>query len=400
LQAIGSESLAVARVSALLCVPLPVAGTPGFIYLDSQNPLTRFTEDHLLQVTAIASVIAAALNTKRRLERLARRNEQLQSEALIDCNLIGDSPPMRNVLRLISRVAKSDVNVLLSAESGTGKELAARAIHRNSARYEGPFVAINCAMLSKQLLESTLFGHEKGSFTGAVARQLGKFEVANGGTIFLDEIGELAPELQAKLLRVVQEREFERIGSNQTLKTDVRLLAATNRNLKEAVENGTFRKDLYFRLHVVEIRLPRLRERSSDIRLLAEHFVQKYRDRCHRTELHLSAEALMALETYEWPGNVRELENAIERAVVFVNSDTIEVEDLPETIIDGWTKEDAEAVRYLQQLRAAKREIVRNALAQANGNYPEAALALGIHPNNLHRLTRTLGIKKETDIGG
>lgn len=400
LSAISSESLAFARVSALLCVPLPVAGTDAFIYLDSQDPATRFTEEHLAQVTALASVIAAALTTKQRIERLARRNEQLQSESLLETNLIGESPQMREVLHLISRVARSDANVLLSAESGTGKELVARAIHRNSARRDGPFVAINCAVLSEQLLESTLFGHEKGSFTGAIGQKKGKFEAADGGTIFLDEIGELAPELQAKLLRVVQEREFERIGGNRPLKVDVRLLAATNRALKQAVKSGLFREDLYFRLNVVEIRLPPLRERTADIARLAEHFIRKYAERCHRGELRISPEALAALENYDWPGNVRELENAVERAVVFVNSEMIEVEDLPEPIIDAWTKEEVAPVRYFQRLHAAKREIVRNALIQAKGSYPMAAQALGIHPNNLHRMSRTLGLKAEADGSG
>jgi Nif-specific regulatory protein len=296
---------------------------------------------------------------------------------------------------LISKFAPIDSTVLISGESGTGKELAAKAIHQNSPRKSLPFIAINCAVLSKELLESELFGYEKGAFTGAIAQKKGKFELAEGGTIFLDEIGELDPNIQAKLLRFLQEREFERVGGIKTLKADVRIIAATNRMLKEDVEKGLFRQDLYFRLNVLQITMPSLRERKSDIPLLADYFVNKYANKCGRDVSGISDKVRQLLSQYDWYGNVRELENTIERAVVLSVSDMILPEDLPDELIESMTPELSEADDFHSQVKAAKQQIIIRAIENASGNYSDAAEKLRIHPNNLHRIIRNLEIKNE-----
>jgi len=297
------------------------------------------------------------------------------------------------VFQFINRVAPKDTTVLIRGESGTGKELVARAIHRNSARANKPCVAINCAALAENLLESELFGHEKGSFTGAIAQKKGKLEVAEGGTVFLDEIGELAPLLQAKLLRVLQEREFERVGGTRTIKLDLRLITATNRDLDEEVKRGRFREDLYYRLNVVSLRMPPLRERREDIPLLASYFASKYSKRANRPVLGISTEARQCLANYDWPGNVRELENAIERAVVLGSSDLILPEDLPESVLDKAETATVGRAAFHDSIREAKKRLIIEAVEQAGGNYTEAARLLDLHPNYLHRLIRNLNIK-------
>ncbi len=281
----------------------------------------RFDENHLQLLTAIGSIAAAALDNARRMEALEQENRRLQDEISLEHNMVGDSPRMRDVYQFIARVAPRDITVLIFGESGTGKELVARAIHRTSSRANKPCVAINCAALAENLLESELFGHEKGAFTGAIAQKKGKLEIAEGGTVFLDEIGELAPLLQAKLLRVLQEREFERVGGTRTIKLDVRLITATNRDLEEEVKKGRFREDLFYRLNVVSLRMPALRERREDIPLLASYFAAKFSQRSNRPVLGVSPHARTCLTNYDWPGNVRELENAIERAVVLGSSE-------------------------------------------------------------------------------
>ena len=283
--------------------------------------------------------------------------------------------------------------MLIRGESGTGKELVARAIHRNSSRANKPCVAINCAALAENLLESELFGHEKGAFTGAIAQKKGKLEIAEGGTVFLDEIGELAPLLQAKLLRVLQEREFERVGGTRTIKLDVRLMTATNRDLDEEVKKGRFREDLFYRLNVVSLRMPPLRERREDIPLLASYFASKYAQRSGRPVLGITPEARTCLTNYDWPGNVRELENAIERAVVLGSSELILPEDLPESVLDKAAPAEAGRAAFHDSVREMKKQLIINAVDQANGNYTEAARLLDLHPNYLHRLIRNLNIK-------
>jgi len=314
-------------------------------------------------------------------------------------DMIGESERMRQVYEVVARVAATDSTVLLHGESGTGKELAAQAIHRNSPRAARPFISINCAALTDTLLESELFGHEKGAFTGAIAQKLGKLEVADGGTVFFDEFGDLALVLQAKLLRVLQQREFERVGGTRSLKVNIRVIAATNKNLEAALRKGSFRDDLYYRLDVVTVTMPPLRERKEDIPLLAAYFIAKYAERCNRRVFGMSAEARAQLLEYDWPGNVRELQNAIERAIVLGNSERILPEDLPEVVLEA---EAAGGLTsgYHAALREAKRKIVLQAIEQAGGRYSDAARALGLHPNNLHRLARTLSLRNESAPSG
>jgi two-component system response regulator HydG len=248
-------------------------------------------------------------------------------------DMVGTSKAMQAVLETIRRVAHADSTVHIYGESGTGKELVARAVHRTSRRAAGPFVKVNCGALAESLLESELFGHEKGSFTNAIKRKLGRFELADGGTIFLDEIGDIGPAIQLKLLRVLQEREIERVGGEDTVKVDVRVVSATNKDLKKLVEEGKFREDLYYRLHIVPLTLPPLRERPEDVDQLAEHFLVKLRDRTGSRATRLTEATKAALRTYPWPGNVRELENCIEQSLVFCDGDAIEPRDLPQHIV-------------------------------------------------------------------
>jgi Nif-specific regulatory protein len=299
---------------------------------------------------------------------------------------------MKNVFEFIARVSPTDSTVLITGETGTGKELVSRAIHQNSSRHDSPFIAINCATLTETLLESELFGHEKGSFTGAVAQKKGKFEIADGGTVFLDEIAEIAPALQAKLLRVLQERQFERVGGNFPIRVNIRIIAATNKNLMQAVQQGKFRQDLYYRLNVLQLTMPPLRDRVEDIPLLATHFAAKYCSKTGKKIVGFSAEARRHLVCYNWPGNVRELENAIERALVLGTLDVILPEDLPEIIIESQPA-NVQLTRYQEAVKEAKRQLILRAMQQAGDDYVEAATILGIHPNNLHRLIRDLNLK-------
>jgi two-component system response regulator HydG len=294
---------------------------------------------------------------------------------------------------MIARVAPQDSSVLVLGESGTGKELVARALHRLSSRAAKPFLAINCAALTDTLLESELFGYERGAFTGAVAQKKGKLEVAEGGSIFPDEIGELAPSLQAKFLRVLQQREFERVGGTKTLSLDVRVIAATNRDLAAEVRRGAFREDLYHRLNVVALRVPPLRERSGDVLLLARHFLERAAARCRRRVTGISPEAERCLTAYGWPGNVRELENAIERAVVLGQSEMLIPEDLPEAILDPAGVSRAPGT-LATSITHSKRELILAAWRESKGDHNAAAAKLNIHPNSLRRLIRVLGLKE------
>ena len=388
----SAESLVAAQITSLMCVPvIVVEKLLGAIYLDTSDPIVLFDEAHLQLLAGIAGMAAVSLDNARQVEWLEEENSRLRSTLAIEHNMIGESAPAQEVYRFIQRVAPAKSAVLVYGESGTGKELAAHAIHTNSPRAAQPFVPINCAALPETLLESELFGHEKGAFTGAVGRKQGKLEVAQSGTVFLDEIGEIPLTMQARLLRFLQDHKVERLGGTRSIELDVRVIAATNRNLEEMIKAGTFREDLYHRLNVVKLTIPPLRERKEDISLLASYFTAKYAKECKRPVIGITPEARALLQTYSWPGNVRELENAIERAVVLGSSDTIGVEDLPRRLLDS----DSGTVlaTYDEAVREAKRHIIRNALAQAKGNYTEAARALGIHANNLHRIIRTLDLK-------
>ncbi|MEY2396453.1 MAG: hypothetical protein QOF94_2798 [Acidobacteriaceae bacterium] len=389
-----TDNAVVRHIRSVLAVPLEVfEEVLGVIYLDASDPEVRFDEEHLQLLTAIGSIAAFALDNARRMEWLEDENRRLQAEMNLEHNMVGESARMRDVFQFISRVAPKDSTVLVTGESGTGKELVARAIHQNSNRSKQPCVAINCAALAETLLESELFGHEKGAFTGAVIQKKGKLEVAEGGTVFLDEIGEMSPLLQAKLLRVLQEREFERVGGTRTIKMNVRLIAATNRDLSEEVRKGRFREDLFYRLNVVSLRMPALRERRGDISLLASYFAAKYGKRGNRPVLGISPRARACLLNYDWPGNVRELENAMERAVVLGSSDLILPEDLPESILEKAAPAGAAPDAFHDGVRDAKKQLIVNAVEQASGNYTEAARLLGLHPNYLHRLIRNLNLK-------
>ncbi|HET7204970.1 MAG TPA: sigma 54-interacting transcriptional regulator [Terriglobales bacterium] len=396
----GVESLIASQVRSLLCVPLIFfEKVIGCIYLDSTHPSARFDEDHLELVTAIAGISAVALENARQMDWLVQENLRLNTEINLDHNLVGESLRMKDVYQFLSRVAPTDSTVLIGGESGTGKELAARALHRNSPRSDKPFVAINCAALTETLLESELFGHEKGAFTGAFAQKKGKLEVANGGVVFLDEIGELAPILQSKLLRVIQEREFERVGGTRPIAVDIRLIAATNRNLTEAAKAGLFRQDLYYRLNVVSLTMPPLRERREDIPLLANYFVGKHALRCKVKPKGFSEEARSCLMNYDWPGNVRELENAIERALVLSAAELILLEDLPESLLERAAPLGMDGAKYHSAVKEFKKQMIVAALEESKGNFTEAAKALGLHPNYLHRLIRNLDLRAELKAG-
>jgi len=396
-ESMKTVSLVAARSCSVMCVPLILhEQTLGVVYLDTDEPEAKFDENHLQLVTAIAAISAVAIENARHIETLESENQRLIDDANIEHNMVGASALLQRVYQLISKVAPTDSTVLIVGESGTGKELAARAIHRNSRRAEKPFVAVNCAALAETLLESELFGHEKGAFTGALVQKKGRLEFADSGTIFLDEIGELSPALQTKLLRVLQEREFERVGGNRTIKVDIRVLAATNQNLEEAIAQNRFRQDLYFRLNVVELSMPPLRDRPEDVPLLANYFVRRYAEKCNRKVLGISPEAQKRLASYDWPGNVRELENAIERAVVLGTTDRILPDDLPEAVLEFDSESSEESSSsFHDKVLQAKKEMIVEAMKQSKGNYTAAAKLLGLHPNYLHRLIRNLNLKDE-----
>jgi two-component system NtrC family response regulator len=318
--------------------------------------------------------------------RLLKQNKLL-SEALSDRfqhgNMVGKSKPMRKVYDLIDKVAESKASVLITGPSGTGKELIAKAVHYSGPRKNRPFVSINCGALTETLLESELFGHEKGAFTGAVAMKKGRFELADGGTLFLDEVGDMPLPLQVKLLRVLQEMEFERVGGTRTISVDVRVLSASNRDIKEDVAQNTFREDLFYRLNVIQIEVPPLRERIDDIPLLVKHFIEKYQSNEGKAKIELSPEAWKTIYAYDWPGNVRELENVIERAVVLNSNGIIALDDLPEELIGKKTEFDVERfippnVPLSTALERIEEKLIRRALAQCNNVQSHAAKMLGI----------------------
>jgi transcriptional regulator with GAF, ATPase, and Fis domain len=390
----GVTTLAQAEVRSLLCVPLFARGEPtGIIYLDRRDRLQAFDEGHLQFLTGVANLAGLALENVRLWEGLREENRRLRTEIDLEHDMVGTSPRIQEILGVIQRVAPTTSTVLIQGESGTGKELVARAIHANSPRADEPFVAINCAALTESLLESELFGYEKGAFTGAIGLKKGKIEVAESGTLFLDEISELALGLQAKLLRVLQERELERVGGTKPIKVDVRVIAATNKSLAEVAQAGTFRPDLFYRLNVVTITTPPLRDRREDIPALAASFLQKFCKKCGIHKKGLSAQVLALLDRYEWPGNVRELENAIERAVVLGVAEEVLAEDLPDSILETSTLPASGLAKYHGSLKENKKQLVLNALEQANGYYVDAAKILGLHPNSLLRLIRNLGLK-------
>ncbi len=380
----------------MLAAPLMSNGKcAGVLYLESNAAGEVFTDGHLQLASAVAGQLAAPLENLRRRESLERENQRLREAVNVDSDMVGAGPRMREIFQLVGKVAPTDSTVLIRGESGTGKELIARAIHRNSPRAKQPFVAINCSAVTETLVESEIFGHEKGAFTGATMQKKGKLELADHGTLFLDEVGELPMAFQTKLLRVLQEREFEHVGGTRTIRVDVRLIAATNRDLENAIAAGSFREDLYYRLNVVCIKTPPLRDRREDLPVLARHFAEKHGNRTKRKVVGLSREAMECLEAYDWPGNVRELENAIERAVVLGSTDLILPEDLPEAVLETSEAGSSLPGRFYQTVKEEKKRSILAALEQTQGNYTEAAKSLGLHPNYLHRLVRNLNLKSE-----
>ncbi|XHR28743.1 MAG: sigma-54-dependent transcriptional regulator [Chthoniobacteraceae bacterium] len=364
-------------------------------------------------------VVNAALIEQEQMRSAVTFKPQLTVEQHQD-SIVGQSAAMQQVFKMIGRVSHSDAPVMITGESGSGKELVARALHTYSQRSTKDFIAINCAAIPEQLLESELFGHEKGAFTGAVVQRAGRFEQCNGGTLFLDEIGDMPIAIQSKILRVLQEGEYSRVGGNETLHTDVRIVAATNKNLEQEVSKKTFREDLFYRLNVVRIQLPPLRQRVEDVRLLAEYFLQKVASKKHLPRLRLSEEAVRLMESYAWPGNVRELENTIQRATVLATSDVILPKDLPlgsvnvplESELAGggssveMTKDSAlefllqtaQADPTIQLLPWLEREFTLHAMKITKGNQVRAAKLLGITRATLRKRIEIFGITKETSI--
>jgi len=336
--------------------------------------------------------------------RLKNENRQLKEKLRKEFdwqNIIGSSPPMRALIDMVAMVAPSEATVLITGESGTGKELIARSIHFNSPRRSKPFVVVNCAALADTLLESELFGHEKGAFTGADRRREGRFRQADGGTLFLDEIGETSPAMQAKLLRVIQERELQRVGGDETLHVDVRILAATNRDLSGEVKRGKFREDLFYRLNVVTVDMPPLRVRHADIPLLAQHFMERFASRNRKAIKGFTPRAMDLLIKHDWPGNVRELENAVERAVILITGDYITERELPLSISPDRdrassaptvTEDRMIALDGMQSLESIEKEAIAATLAETGGNKSETARRLGINRKTLHLKMKRYGL--------
>jgi DNA-binding NtrC family response regulator len=382
--------------------------------IDPEAPVVLFTAHATIQ-TAVEAIKAGAFDyitkpftadqlqvvieralTQRRLQEENRRlKEQLQESYRFE-NIIGRSLPMLQVFEVVRKVARSEANILIVGESGTGKELVARSIHVNSARAAKPFIPVDCASLPENLLESELFGHEKGAFTGAHMTRPGLFEYGNGGTVFLDEVGDLGGNLQAKLLRVLQERQIRRVGSNKFISVDVRVISATNRDLAEAVKRAEFREDLFYRLNVISIPLPPLRERKGDIPLIAHHYFQKYLASSGKKITGISPETLALLEAHSWPGNVRELQNVVERAVVLAEKEILLPEDLPEHIRAreaGALRPESRADLPMKRAkdewnRAFEKEYLLSLLKRHQGNISQAARAAGVDRKTIHRLLK------------
>ena len=391
----AAESLIGARTRSLLCAPLVFfESLIGAIYLNSSRA-DVFDSRHLQLLTGIAGIAAVALENALHYEWVEGENLQLQAELKLEHQMIGSSPAMRKVYNYIAQVAPTGSTVLIRGESGTGKELAAHAVHLNSPRAAEAFVAINCAALPEALFESEFFGHEKGAFSGAGVQKKGLLEMADGGTLFLDEVGELPSAAQAKLLRVLENNEFRRVGGTKTLKVDARIVAATNKDLEVALEHKTLRPDLYHRLNVLSFEMPPLRDREEDILALAHHFILRFNAAHQRRVVGISPEASERLLKYHWPGNVRELKNIIERAVIMSGTDLLTAEHLPSLKSEAARSDRRAAMSIRDSTKAAQRLAIIQAYREARGNYTRAAEILNVHPNHLHRLIRTLNLKPD-----
>jgi Nif-specific regulatory protein len=369
---------------SFICVPIKKANQIiGSLSVDKPYDPSYALSDGEKLLSVVATMVARhvinletiRLEKKRLSEENIRLKNELESKYHIT-NIIGNSNKMREVFQMVSQVSKSNATVLIRGESGTGKELVANSIHYNSLRGKNRFVKVNCSALPSNLIESELFGHEKGSFTGAINQKIGKFEMANKGSIFLDEIGSVSSSVQVKLLRVLQEKEFERVGGHKTIKTDVRIIAATNKNLEQAVEDESFRGDLYYRLNVFPIYMPPLRERKTDILLLADHFLEKYAEENHKDIRRFSTPAIDMLMAYHWPGNVRELENCIERAVLLCEEGVIHSYHLPPTLQTGTETDTLPSLSLEDAVMNLEREMIIDALKNTRGNTTIAAKIL------------------------
>ena len=369
---------------SFICVPVKKAKQViGALSVDKPFDKSYPLKDGEKLLSVIATMIAShvvKLETirmdKERLKEENRRLQRVLTDKYSISNIIGNSNKMREVFQMISQVSKSNATVLIRGESGTGKELVANSIHYNSLRGKSPFIKVNCAALPATLIESELFGHEKGAFTGAIKQKIGKFEQAHKGTIFLDEIGSLGLEVQANLLRILQEKEFDRVGGHRTIKTDVRIIAATNKNLEEAVDGETFRGDLYYRLNVFPIYMPPLRERKTDILLLADYFLDKYGRENHKDIRRFSTPAIDMMMEYHWPGNVRELENCIERAVLLCEEGVIHSYHLPPTLQTGKESDTVPAISLDDAVASLEKEMIIDALKNTRGNISVASKIL------------------------
>jgi len=385
---------------SFICVPIRIGkNVIGTISIDRSYDESTSLDEDMRVLTIVASMIADDVKSRREAamcrQELEDENLRLRQE-LADRfrpeNIIGNSRSMRDVYQQIHQVAGSDTTVLVRGESGTGKELVAHAIHYTSPRRDGPFIKVNCAALNENLLESELFGHEKGAFTGAIQTRQGRLEEANGGTILLDEIGDFSSVVQVKLLRVLQERQFERVGSNRTLKTNARIVVATNRNLEKAVQEETFRRDLYYRVNVFPILLPPLRDRKDDILLLADCFVEQYSKKMSKDVRRISTPAINMMVAYHWPGNVRELENCIERAVLLSNDGVIHGHHLPPTLQTSDASDTVGTGSLKERVDLFERDIIVDALKRCNGSLAAAARDLRTTARIMGYRVRELGI--------
>jgi Nif-specific regulatory protein len=379
---------------SIACAPLKVnGGIIGVLEIIDKAGGGVIRAEDMSMLAVFAELAAMAIANARRIERDRKTLREMQDELELKYEIVGESRAMRQVISDALKVANAKTSTLIVGESGTGKELMARLIHRAGSRRNAPMVVLNCAALPESLLEDELFGHEKGAFTGAVGRKIGKFELADGGTIFLDEIGEMNPAMQAKLLRILQEGVFYRLGGNESIPVDVRVIAATNRDIEQEVAEGRFREDLYYRLNVVQIRMPPLRERREDIPLLAEHFLGMFKQERGRPHLRLSNAALDRMLTYDWPGNIREMKNAIERATVMGSNAEIQPEDLPAFS----QKAEGTGVPTGCSLKEAterfKRELIASSLRAYGGNRSLAARSLQIQRTYLSRLIAKYGLQ-------
>jgi len=400
----GAESVLRLQLLSVLCTPIKISNrVAGVIYVDNSNVKQLFDEAVGDLLTAFSEQIAIALKNAYVFSDLKKSHQQLANELRANYkfdNIIGSSPAMTKILQLVAQVADTDATVLIQGENGTGKELIARALHYNSSRRDKPFVAVNCGAIPETLIESELFGHEKGAFTGAISRKPGKFELADGGTIFLDEIGEMTPAMQVKLLRVLQDGTFSPVGNAAEKQCDVRVIAATNRELKKMLADKTFRDDLYYRLNVINLTVPPLRDRREDLLLLIAHFLKKYSKGNQLPRLSKAAEQILL--DYDYPGNIRQLENVIQRAVILCKGENIETQHLPEDLqIAGiYNETDSQAPATFQErkqrvIEKFERDELSRILTQTGGKVRESARIAGMDVKNFSEKLQRYGIKAE-----